>query len=170
MERDWIDYATATGSIATAMTLLYIVIKEWRTRKHITDLAVVAKELKEQNEMQKLRMKYDAQPQLRVRQTYMAPDNNMHVVIENCGPIAFIDNISFLGETTFEECQDSEIPPNKFITLKSDIIGTKNGIDRNYTLILSYSDYHANKYQATVIGSALTVPDIMIAGKRKKVR
>ena len=48
MQRDWIDYASAAGSIATAITLIYLIIKEWTTRRYITDLSIIARELQQQ--------------------------------------------------------------------------------------------------------------------------
>jgi len=33
MQRDRIDYASAAGSIATALTLIYLVVKEWEDKK-----------------------------------------------------------------------------------------------------------------------------------------
>jgi hypothetical protein len=51
MERDWIDFTNAGGSIATAATLIWVLIKEFKTRKHITDLTVLVREMQQQNEI-----------------------------------------------------------------------------------------------------------------------
>ncbi len=103
MHRDWIDYIAAAGSIATALTLIYLVIKEWKTRKHITDLKVLADEMKrlqvnmqEQNTLNSTQLKTSVRPNLAVA-SIEQNKKDISVTLINKGKVAFPVNFEYSG-------------------------------------------------------------------------
>ena len=79
MDRDWVDYASSAGNAATALTLIYLVVKDWKTMKNVTDLTVIAKELqqqqiniKETNDLHKSALKANVRPNVSVQSVNIA--------------------------------------------------------------------------------------------------
>jgi hypothetical protein len=100
MGRDWIDYTSAIGSIATAATLIYLLIKEWKTRKHITDLGVIATKLSEQTEVDKVKLKLQLQPRFGLPKVYER-DTSIDVAYINEGQPCVVTNAIFCEEVKF---------------------------------------------------------------------
>lgn len=109
MQRDWIDYVSAAGSVATALTLIYIIVKEWKTRKEITDLAVIAKELQqqqinmqEQNDLFKLNLKAKARPNILVKEVNLEGRELISITLVNQGKVAFPVHFENSGDVEFK--------------------------------------------------------------------
>jgi hypothetical protein len=93
--RDWIDFANAAGSIATALTLIYLVYKEWKTRKDITDMGIIAAKIAEQTELAKLRMKIEVTPRFTTPDINTFGNGSIQLKIYNDGQPAIIKEVLF---------------------------------------------------------------------------
>jgi hypothetical protein len=151
MERDFVDYANAAGSVATALTLFYLVIKEWKTRKHITDLGVIAKELQVQNTLVKDQMKISVKPKLKIPEIIF-DSPVIYITIENGGGDIKITSISYSKDNvSFEHNYITEIPNKDKIVLKGTTSGNININKLSYYFILHFTDVYNNKYVTNFI-------------------
>ena len=160
MQRDWVDYASAIGSLATLGTLIYVLVKEWRTRKYITDLAVLAKEMQEQNQLQRLGMKIELRPEFGHPNTnWFEEGKNLTISLVNKGETARIYDIDY-DEKYFEfekHIIPCRIPPNGLLIFRG-VQKDHNPRERElYTILLHMTDALGNKYECKIAGDHYNV-------------
>src|SRR5205085_10369162 len=78
---------TAFGAIGTIAALLYLIIKDYKNRKHITDLSGIVQSLTAQLEIQKLSLRNEALPDLKYSREQMTV-TGFNVRIDNVGHTA----------------------------------------------------------------------------------
>jgi hypothetical protein len=154
MDRDWIDYASGVGNIATSLTLIYVLIKEYRTRKDIQDLTVIAKQLQRQNQLQAFNMKHQARPVISVADSIERKDKLEIAVVNSGSPLDVTSIQLHSGPFTLEH------PPLPYqFTAQQpmwiSLVGRKPNLAltmNTYNLSLGITDVFNNRYCAMVEG------------------
>jgi len=156
MQRDWIDYASSAGSIATALTLIYLVIKEWRTRKHVTDLTIIAEELRrqqanleEQNLLQKTALKANARPNVSVLSIDIN-DQAINIDLVNRGKVAYPIHIVHSGKVVFTIPYLPHSLDNEQVWRIEGVIPKENS--DHFCILLYYKDMFGNYYYSVING------------------
>jgi hypothetical protein len=160
MHRDWIDYASAAGSIATAVTLIILLIREWKTRKDITDLSVIAKQLQKQNELAQDQMKLHAMPMMKILSFYFEK-SNVEMRIENIGSPVTVTGYSFIGDVEFNPIVETILNRGKDLMLRGKL-KREAPKDFAYTISIFLNDYFGNAYHLISIGLIRDKPTLNV--------
>jgi len=143
---------------------IYLVIKEWSTRKHITDLAIIAKELqqqhnelREQNALQKMAMKNQARPLFENPEVGFDGNSGVSLLIRNSGHWTFVEGVKFDNtDIEFQVFVYKVVEHNGSLSFTGKL--RKKPFQNSYYNILIYhSDPYANKYLTEIHGTGHNV-------------
>lgn len=158
MDRVWVDYANAIGGVATFFTLVFVLIKEWRTRKQVTDLTVIASELskhqeqlKIQNDIIKQQMKAEAQPIWNVESQHKDVGRVQINIINNGGKAIIKEVYPANDSLKYRALYERETYRGDFIRL---IVGggeSTISFQNHFRIFIQYCDVYANYYSTVVI-------------------
>jgi hypothetical protein len=155
MQRDWIDYANAGGSIATALTLIIVLFKEWKTRKDVTDLTVIVKELQarnqyvaEKNEREKTKMKLAAKPVLTLRASSSMRDIGLKIINTSLND-AYLDRMESTGDVTFAPFHPVLLNGRRNV-IRIEVKSEKPSASQSdFVVAIYFHDIYGNNYRAT---------------------
>ena len=150
MNKYILDWINAFSGVATFGTLLFILIKEYRTRKHVQDLTIVATELAAQNNLTKNQLRAQFRP-IWNAEIAAKIENHIELQIKNVGHLARIDTIYSSGkrfELSFIP-EIYEIAPNAGFSLQ---LKKQEYLDPLlFKIFIGYSDSLANHYETVFI-------------------
>lgn len=152
---------TAFGAIGTLGALLYLVIKDFKNRKHITDLSGIVESLTAQLEIQKLSLRNEALPDLQYSIEQIS-QTGFNVQISNIGHTATISKINCNSHII---SLSNVSPPHKIRNGSHKTFSCKTAdsspiVNKMFALTIEYHDKINNRYRQIVQcnGTALDKP------------
>jgi hypothetical protein len=151
---DWIDIVSALSGIATIGTLIFVVIKEYKTRKDVTDLAVLSKQLITQNQLQKMQMKAQVKPILQI----LGYENSQYqflIKVKNIGEYLEIKQVSCADQSLeVDRHENVQLSKNEAMSI---VIRSKRGQsapdwkEKDLRFFVWYKDIYSNHYYAALV-------------------
>lgn len=153
------------GSVGTIGALLYAYYLERKNSKKINDLAIIASELKEQNDLMKQQMKLDYKPYFIVSQlSGDGREKRIELVLTNKGKEARVTHIEYdEKQVVFEK--DKLLAVRVGTERKLVFIGRTNGEkpynESIYSIRLHMTDMLGNNYGCIIVGQGVIKADVL---------
>lgn len=156
IERDWFDYVSAGGNIATLGALAYVFFKDYKTRKDVQDLTVLAMEMQEQNRLTKEQMRNAVKPDFALNGSGLTIGNELCIYVINNGHPAIIQAITFeskgLNLMNDSQFYNYRVTHNEKFTLKCSVKGSVNPDDVKFKISIYYKGMYQNVYELNLEG------------------
>lgn len=152
MDQNLLDWINAASGVATFGTLVFVLIKEFRTRKQVQDLTIVATELAEQNKLMKHQFKAQFKPIWKAILKNRSM-NDIVVTVKNEGQLALIKNVyGYDGKLKLNEVNLFEVPKDGSFEISfsgANFSGDLGEFDLRFSIL--YSDCFANYYDTVFV-------------------
>jgi hypothetical protein len=150
MNTELLNWINAASGVATFGTLVFVLIKEYRTRRQVQDLTVVTSELAEQNKLTKHQLKAQFLPVWKVDHIDVQ-SNSIRIILTNSGQLAIQTNL-YVTDKNFK-VKKSDIPEVPSDS-KIEIFFSKNPevnmweYKEKFRFFITYSDTFSNRYES----------------------
>lgn len=151
---DWTDYVSAAGNFATAVTFIYVIIKEFRTRRQITDLAVIVKELNQQNVLLRQQVATQVRPIIKATHDNVT-NSSLDITLLNeggtCFKISIVPNknLKIISDDYSNILQPKEWLSVSFVITHQNFVNGYDGYE--VEVFVFFEDMVGNRFKATVI-------------------
>jgi len=143
--------------MATVYAIWYAYARNRKQDKKINDLAAIAQELKDQNNITKLQLRDMAAPKFIVKEGSLSGDR-LWVTLFNEGNKAKVGRrIVKSDEVSFEYSSGGIVLKNEELVFYGKAVGKKPLEDSNYYLVFEYFDIYGNSYGMGITGHGAVI-------------